>query len=540
MIITALGDLAHAAIRLVELMMFAAILILVVIAAFWLLRSIWRMPRVHRLTLTWLGPIYDHTLMKFTRRLQFQLVLVFAASSLAFVVVDKVCNDVFGSVISNVTMSYSSSLAQLANDAEQMAAEVSNPANRPTDFNGHPMTLQAALNQQSEQSNEQVYVVDSSGKVLVSSNNVQETRVDMAKIIQSATTSVNGSYIQGQMMVQMYPVTYHGNADYVVVEGVPTPNLVYTQGNNPLSAVAGLAAFLVTFYQLTKRKIKYLRELGAGLHQIAGGKLDFRVTRRGSDELTQLADDINTTAHALEERIESERLAEKTKSELITNVSHDLRTPLTLIMGYLRILKDRKYENEEQYDEYVNIAYEKSEKLSVLIGNLFEYTKLANQGVRLEYQDVSLNEMLRQLLEEMVSVAAESGVQFRREFTPDRLVVHVDPNQMTRVFENLLSNSIQHSDKPGEVGVRLYRDDNNAVLEISNQGYPINPDEMPRLFDRFYRADSARTSNRGGSGLGLAIAKSIVDLHKGTIRGDAEGKQIRFTVTIPLAIRQGA
>ena len=439
---------------------------------------------------------------------------------------------------SSASIDYSNSVGQLNSDTEQIASEITDPTQYATGLNIHPVSIQQAINDFSNQQHEQIYIINPSGKVLIASTNADPTQVNMQTLIGEAANTTLGSNYQGGTIVRMDPLTYLGSPAYVVVQGVPAPNMVYTRENNPLSTVIGLAAFLLTFYQLTKRKVRYIQELGRGLHEIALGKLDFRVIQRGSDELATLAQDINHTAQALQQQLEAERLAEKTKNELITNVSHDLRTPLTLVSGYLRLLKDRKFADDQQYDQFVTIAHDKSEQLSALIENLFEYTKLSNQGVPFNYQDISINELLGQVVEELVSVAEQVEIPFIREMPDERLFVHVDATQMSRVFENLLSNSIQHSLKPSEVHVRLERAEPYAVITVANQGNPIPADELPHLFDRFYRGDHARTATTGGSGLGLAIAKSIVDLHQGSIHAECADTEIRFVVKLPLLTGQ--
>lgn len=526
--------------RLIELIAFCiplVLVILVIVAVYKLGQRKGQTAIMSTLSSAWTHWVPS----KVTNRIQVQIILVFAASALSFLIVTNVSDWVFGRVISRATIDYSNSMNQVDFDAQQMANQIQDPTARPYGANNQPVSVKAALQNQANGTHEQISIVDSKGQVLVSSSNVDETSVSLQRLIQQEAESTDNSsmnspdYTPIDSIVRIYPVTYQGQSAYVVVKAIPVPNIVYTQTNNPLATALGLVAFILVSYWLTRRKMLYLRDLSHGLHEIAGGNLGFRVRKNGSDELASLADDINSTASALQTTIEAERLAERTKNELITNVSHDLRTPLTLIMGYLRILKDRQFQSDEEYAKYVSIANDKAEKLGGLIESLFEYTKLTNQGVRLTRQDVSLRELVSQLLEETVSVADDEGIHLARDITEDKLVVHVDPTQLTRVFENLLTNSIQHSKKPGDVYVRLYSQENEAVFEVSNVGDPISPEDVPRLFERFYRGDPSRSSSTGGSGLGLAIAKSIVELHGGDIRCEADGDRIRFIVRLPLA-----
>ncbi len=522
-------------VRFVGILVLLCILVSLVVLFVMLCFKLWRKPSVRQRLDRVLTRLFHSRIGAIIRKIQFQMVLFFGISVLAFMIATNISNLILGKVISSATVDYSQSVGQLDNDTQAIANEIANPSFR-AGGNNQLLSIQEAINDYSGQQNERIYVLNTSGKVLMESANADLTQVSMPKLIsQASSMALGASSYAGGTIIRMDPIMYQGANAYVVVEGAPVPNMVYTRENNPLSNVIGLAVFILTFYQLTKRKVRYIQELSRGLHEIATGKLDFRVTRRGYDELATLANDMNHTAQALQQQLESERLAEKTKNELITNVSHDLRTPLTLVMGYLRLLKDRKFENDEQSHGFVNIAYDKSEKLSNLIENLFEYTKLSNHGVRFDYQDITINELLGQVVEEMVTVAAGAEVQFIREMSDERLIVHVDANQMSRVFENLLNNSIQYSLKPADVYVRLRREDQHAVITVSNQWDPIPSDELVSLFERFYRGDHARTSAKGGSGLGLAIAKSIVDLHNGSIHAESDDTEIRFVVKLPLS-----
>ncbi|MNI16295.1 Sensor protein kinase WalK [compost metagenome] len=248
-----------------------------------------------------------------------------------------------------------------------------------------------------------------------------------------------------------------------------------------------------------------------------------------------LAVNMNHMAEELQRTIEEERRADQTKNELITNVSHDLRTPLTLIMGYLSLLKDKGYESEQDAKGYLQIAYQKSEKLQSLIEDLFEYTKLNNQGIPINKERICLNEMLEQLTEELISMAEENKLTLSKSLPSERLMLDLDPGKMIRVFENLLTNAIKYSDQPGEIKLTIIKDNGYAKVCLANRTSNFCTEELPRLFERFYRVDGSRSSITGGSGLGLAIAKSIVDAHDGLIWAETAEEEIRFWVKLKLA-----
>ncbi|GAA3408747.1 ATP-binding protein [Paenibacillus hodogayensis] len=382
-----------------------------------------------------------------------------------------------------------------------------------------------------------ILLLNLDGRVLFKSANATESQVDLHNIIRNAMDArINDRRYQNQEYSSFYPLNLQSQKAYLVVSGLPSPNIVYQSGGgSPMPALLAFVAFIFVFFWITKRKMKYIEELASGLLEISKGKMHYRVPLRSRDELGTLADSINRMTVELEQTMEEERRAEATKNELITNVSHDLRTPLTLIMGYLRLLKDRNYESDAQADSYVSIAYGKSEKLKTLIDDLFEYTKLSNKGDMLRLDTVCINELLEQLLEEMVGYAEENDLSIVRAFPPEKLKVSVDADKMIRVFDNLLTNAVKYSHKPGTIRVLLFREGDYATVRISNNGTPLSPQDLERLFDRFYRIDPARTSESGGSGLGLAIAKSIIDYHGGEIWAECEGDEIRFWVRLKLA-----
>lgn len=281
--------------------------------------------------------------------------------------------------------------------------------------------------------------------------------------------------------------------------------------------------------------MKQIEAMAQGVKEIAKGNLAYRIEEKGQDEMALLTKNINQMAEELMVNIEKEREVEKQKNELITNVSHDLRTPLTSIMGYLRLLRDAKYDNREQYDEYIKIAFSKSEQLKNLIEDLFEYTKLTNESIVLEKQEVCINEMLDQLIEELVPQAEEHGLSFVKEFSEERIYANIDSEKIVRVFDNLLMNAIKYSKDEGEITVSLRKEETNIQISVANQSEEFTKEELKNLFERFYKKDQSRSRISEGSGLGLAIAKSIVDLQGGEIRAEYEDGVVRFIILLPVA-----
>lgn len=297
-----------------------------------------------------------------------------------------------------------------------------------------------------------------------------------------------------------------------------------------LSVGVSFLSFLIIFYLVTSKKMKYIEIVSIGLLEISKGNLDYRIKKYGKDELSTLADNINYMAEELKTKIENERKAEKTKNDLITNVSHDLRTPLTSIKGYLELIKNKKYTQENQLDQYANISYNQAEKLEILINDLFEYTKLANNAVKFDKKDIALNDLLDQLIEELVPICENAAVTISKEFIKEKVMVNVDPNKVVRVFENLFINAIRYSTKPSEIKIILTVINGFSLVSIQNKCEKISDDNLSKIFDRFYRVEKSRSSDTGGSGLGLAIAKSMVELQQGFIEAKYKDGYISFNV----------
>lgn len=301
-----------------------------------------------------------------------------------------------------------------------------------------------------------------------------------------------------------------------------------------LMGILSVISFLIINILLVRNKLNYFKEITDGIAEIAKGNLDYRVTVKGEDEFRTLAQNINHMSEQLLHKIEDERRAERTKNELITNVSHDLKTPLTTIIGYLTLLHDKKYESQDILAEYVGKAYTKSLKLKKLIEDLFEYTKLSNGIIQANKLTIDLIALLEQQMGEISVLAKQSNLCFVKRFSQPSIMVNVDSDLIARVFENVFSNAIKYSykDLPGEILVTVTKETNHVLISIENQGDTIPTELLPLLFERFFRTDQSRNSRTSGSGLGLAIAKSIVDLHNGEIYAESEANKIRVCIIL--------
>ncbi|KQY84213.1 histidine kinase [Paenibacillus sp. Root52] len=314
--------------------------------------------------------------------------------------------------------------------------------------------------------------------------------------------------------------------------------LINNIGSIPLMMVIGILGFVLFFFLFTRRTIMVLNEITAGIQEVAKGELSHRIEVKSSDEFGVVAASINQMAEQLQLSLEEERNAVAAKNDLITGVSHDLRTPLTSILGFLEYIEKDRYQDEIEMRYYVSIAYEKSLTLRKLIDDLFEYTRVSGGNLPLSMTTLNLNSFLMQLAEEFTPMLEEAGMTYTFVGGQEPLWIEAAPGELVRAYENLFSNAIRYGSKGKVMEIGLELEGEEAVVRISNYGDPIPAQDLPYLFDRFYRVDKSRSRETGGTGLGLAIAKSMIELHHGTIAAYSDKGRTdfvtRFLIASPL------
>lgn len=294
-----------------------------------------------------------------------------------------------------------------------------------------------------------------------------------------------------------------------------------------------IVSFILTFLLFIRKKIKYLNHITDKVQRMTDENLDSTIEVRGQDELGQLSRNINEMASRLKEKLENERQIEKTKNELITNVSHDLRTPLTSISGYVDLLRKEQFKDAGQAKDYLETIHVKTENLKSLINELFEYTRLSSPGIELSMTDVDIAALIDQMTGEYIPIFQNSGMQIQSKIASDELYTKVDIEKIVRVFENLIENALKYGDKQSVAIVTLEKKGEHALFSIANKTVHFTAAQMDQLFLRFYRGDSSREKNKG-SGLGLAIAKTITELHGGVIWAVYTDDWLTFYVQLPI------
>ena len=294
----------------------------------------------------------------------------------------------------------------------------------------------------------------------------------------------------------------------------------------------GILVFTVTFMILQEKSLRYITKISDAMQNISEGDLNVTVEVEGDDEFSSMAANLNKMVEDLKELMDKERESERTKNELITNVAHDLRTPLTSIIGYLELLSgDVKLEPEIQ-KKYINIAYVKTKRLEKLIEDLFGFTKMNYGKLSMHVGQVDVVKLLSQLLEEFYPSFVDKNLSYELQSNVPVKVITADGNLLARLFDNLINNAIKYGADGKRIMVKLHADDEIVTVSVINYGYVIPADELPLIFNKFYRVEQSRSTNTGGTGLGLAISKNIVDMHGGTIAVTSDLSGTVFTVKL--------
>lgn len=298
-----------------------------------------------------------------------------------------------------------------------------------------------------------------------------------------------------------------------------------------LMIVLSILFFFIYYIMLTAPMVSYIREILNGVERIKNGDLERKISVRSSGELTELACAINAMQAELKNTIAKERKAEQMKDELITNVAHDLRTPLTSIIGYLNLLRHPEGLTEETRQKYIEIAFNKSTRMEGLVTDLFDFTRYEKNKIAITRQRLELRQFMEQIIDEFYPSLKEKQLECYTIFPPEKVYIDGDGELLARAFGNLMANAIKYGAEGKQIRIEIHMlpELRRVRVAIINFGRIISQKDLDKIFDKFYRGDAAR-STEGGTGLGLAIAKNIFEMHNGTIRARSDEQGTVFEV----------
>lgn len=293
---------------------------------------------------------------------------------------------------------------------------------------------------------------------------------------------------------------------------------------------------IVVYWRLVRRYHQMqLRHIINELHYIADGHFNHRIPFQLKGQMQRVVASVNALVDSTIKAMEDEREIERSKDELITNVSHDIRTPLTSIIGYLGLIEDKQYRSEEDILKYTHTAYLKSKQMKSLVDDLFEYTKVRQTDAPLQIQSLELNAMLEQIGASFELEANKKGMEINTILPNNPVKIEADPEKLARVFNNLITNALKYGSDGKNIYLQLTKVDEKEIeIRISNDGEPIPEKSLRQVFDRFYRVESSRSKETGGTGLGLAIAQSIIELYHGYIYVESNKNLTSFIMRLPI------
>lgn len=251
------------------------------------------------------------------------------------------------------------------------------------------------------------------------------------------------------------------------------------------------------------------------------------------EELLEFSQKLKDFKYSLKENEQARKLAEQQKNDLVVYLAHDLKTPLTSVVGYLTLLEEAPELPAEQRAKYIGIALDKAYRLEQLINEFFDITRMNYQTLPAYKSPVNLTILLVQIINEFFPMMEEKNITVRQEIEPE-LVLPADADKLARVFDNLFRNAVNYSHSCTEIVCSARKGNGCVLVSIKNKGDHIPPGKLNHIFDKFYRLDSSRQSSTGGAGLGLAIAKQIVELHDGTIEAVCNDGVTEFRLVLPL------
>lgn len=285
----------------------------------------------------------------------------------------------------------------------------------------------------------------------------------------------------------------------------------------------------ILLYKLLKKVFSYINAISKASTDLMNKDIEYVEL---PIELENLQRQMNHLKRESERNELFARESEQRKNDLVVYLAHDLKTPLTSMIGYLSLIDEMKDMPKKKREDYIKIVLDKSYKLEDLINELFDITRFNSETIILEKEEINLNMMLEQIIDDFYPILKDNNKEIKLKIN-EKILLNGDPNKLARVFGNLIKNAINYS-TDNLILIEVKKNNSNAEVIITNKGKKISEEKLKRIFEKFYRVDSSRTTRTGGSGLGLAIAKEIVELHNGNIKATSDENFTKFYVELPI------
>ena len=288
-----------------------------------------------------------------------------------------------------------------------------------------------------------------------------------------------------------------------------------------------IAVFIILIRSIVNRFTRYFDIINQGISALLDADAEINLP----PEMAATEQKLHAVKAELKQRTLEAQLAEQRKNELVMYLAHDIRTPLTSVIGYLNLIAEVPDMPTEQRAKYVNITLDKAYRLEKMINEFFEITRYNTQQISITKEKIDLYYMMVQLSDELSPMLSANGNTTVLN-VDENLIVSGDPEKLARVFNNVLKNAAIYSTPNSEIVISAEENEESVIVAFTNHGKTVPKEKLASVFEKFYRMDEARTSNAGGAGLGLAIAKEIVTLHGGTIVADSDNDTVTFTITL--------
>ena len=335
-----------------------------------------------------------------------------------------------------------------------------------------------------------------------------------------------------------YPSDEHNNG--VLTLSKPLSGISETMGYFSrlfiLTALAGLAFAMTVSFFFSRKITSPIKKINQTANEMAQGDFTHNeIASQGSDEMGRLLDSFNYAVREVEKTLDEQRKLEELRRNLIANVSHELRAPLSSMLGFIELIIDGKISVKEQ-NKYLEIIMDNTLHLSRLVDDLMELSRLESGSLSLIIEKINMCDVIERTVDSIIPEAERRGFDVQLEIADYGIKVMGDENRLYQVFTNLLKNVFDHMADSGKITIKMYKSDGDVITSVTDNGFGIPVEEQPLIWERFYKLDPSRKRGSGGSGLGLSITKQLVEMHGGTVYVENnEGSGCTFTVNLPAA-----